>query len=369
MYRLVFSNDFRHISRLRTILISKTTPQPQRYISTTPVLASTSNNPKHQLIASQEILENALTDFKLETELTKARSMQIWTAAMTTFRTRDRFNTGFMIFIENAMNRMEELNVDLEVEAYNQLLDCFPKDKYVTRTYLDIIFPPPYPAMELSLDILTKMEEKGIRPNDNTFSIVYKGFGRASLPLLKCNRIMYWFDRFENHDPYSMKGDIPYTNPLALFDLTCSRIFQEFYQPKHLTVFLEDTNSAFKYVYGYESDSIRKSCESFDPVEKDLIIEGPHLMWLQKHKEHYFTVRELAKNRAAEDEGEVLAIGLTGSGCVRSLEYFVEKLSKKYSNIADATPFYSIKEPDVVKGLVVPSDVFLESDVENLTTV
>ena len=288
---------------------------------------------------------------------------------MNAFKTRDRFNTGFMIFIENAMNRMEELNVDLEVESYNQLLDCFPKDKYVTRSLLDIIIPPPYPALELALDLLTKMEEKGVRPNDDTFKIVYYSFGRASLPLQKCNRIMYWFDRFENHDPYPIKEIIPYKNPLKLFGLTCHRIFQEFYKHEHLHVYLEDPNSKFRFIYGYESDSIKQSCETFDPVENDLIVEGPHLMWLQKHREFYYTVRGLTKDRRAEDEGELLALALSGSGCLQSLEFFVNRLTEKYGNLAEANPFYTVKEPEEAKGLVVPSDVFLESDVENLTTV
>lgn len=362
MFRLIISSNFRYVSRFRT-------HRNLRFLTTTSILSSTSNNPKHQLIATQEILENALTDFRLKKDISKERNLQIWTAAMTTFQKRDRFNTGFMIFIQNAMNRMEELQVDREVEAYNQLLDCFPKDKYVTRTLLDIIFPPPFPAVELALDVLTKMEEKGIRPNDDTFKVVYSAFGRASLPLHKCNRIMYWFDRFEHHDPYPMKDLVPHENPLTLFGLTCNRIFQEFYQREHLCVYLEDPDNKFRYVYGYESDCIRKCCESFDPVENDIIIEGPHLMWIQKHKEYYFTVRGLTKDRSADDEGEVLAIALTGSKCVPSLEYFVEKLSEKYGNIADATPFYVIKEPEVDKGLVVHSDVFLESDVENLTTV
>ena len=288
---------------------------------------------------------------------------------MNTFKTRDRFNTGFMIFIENAMKRMEELNVDLEVEAYNQLLDCYPKDKYTTRSLLDIIFPPPYPAVELCLDLLTKMEEKGVRPNDDTYKVLYFAFGRASLPLHKCVRIMLWFDRFENHDPYPMKAPVPYKNQLKLFSLTCQRVYQELYKDKHLTVYLEDPSSMFQFVYGYESDSIKQSCVMFDPVEKDIIVEGPHLMWLQKHREQYYTVRGLTKDRRAEDEGELLAIALSGSGCLKSLEFFVEKLTEKYSNIAEANPFYAIKVPEEEKGLVVPSDVFLQSDVENLTTV
>ena len=340
-----------------------------RNITTSRILQSTSNNPKHQLIVTQQILENALTDSRTERDLTKEKSMLIWSAAMTAFKSRDRFNTGFMIFIENAMNRMEELNVDLDVEAYNQLLDCYPKDKYVTRSFLDIVFPPPYPALELALDLLTKMEEKGVRPNDDTFRVVYYVFGRASLPLTKCNRIMYWFDRFENHDPYPMKVIIPYKNPLMLFGLTCHRIFQDLYKQEYLHVHLEDPNSKFRYVYGYESDGIKQSCETFDPVEKDIIVEGPHLMWLQKHKEYYYTVRGLTKKQRADDEGELLALALSGSGCLHSLEFFVDKLTEKYSNIAEATPFYAIKEPEEEKGLVVPSDVFLESDVENLTTV
>ena len=57
-------------------------------------------------------------------------------------------------------------------------------------------------------------------------------------------------------------------------------------------------------------------------------------MWIHKHKEYYFTVRGLTKERSAGDEGDVLAFALTGSKCA-SLEYFVVKLSEKCGNVAD----------------------------------
>ena len=296
--------------------------------------------------------------------------MQIWTKAMVTFKNRDRFQTGFLIFIEKALERMEELKVDKEVEAYNFLLDCFPKDKYVTRHLLDIIFPPPFPAVDLALNVLSQMEAKGVTPNEATFDIVFDGFGRASLPLQKCNRIMYWFKRFEHHDPYPIeKKLIPTGNPLSLFGLTCGRIYQDLYKHEDMNVYLEDPNSDYKYVYGFENELIQKSCKAFDPVDNDIIIEGPFLMYLQKHKELYYTVRALTKNREVEEEGELLGIGLTGSKCLHSVQFWIDNVIKKHANVGEATSFYAIKEPEEANKLVLSSDVYLESDVENLTTV
>lgn len=142
------------------------------------------------------------------------------------FMAREKYRKGHVSFIKLALHRMDEFGLEKDLLTYNRLLDIFPKGRFVARRMLDAIWPRSLPQMELALELLTKMEEHGIRPDYNTYMLLIETFGKVSLPVEKCRRIAYWFDKFENADPYKINGELP-SDPLELSRLALSRITGE----------------------------------------------------------------------------------------------------------------------------------------------
>ena len=143
--------------------------------------------------------------------------------AVNQFLAREKYRRGHVAFIRVALQRMDEFGLHKDLETYNKLLNVFPRGRFKPRRMLDAFWPRPLPQMELALDLLTKMEENGVNPSLETYQIVKDVFGRESFPFHKCVRLMFLFDKYENADPYQIKGEIP-TDPVELARLSLKRI-------------------------------------------------------------------------------------------------------------------------------------------------
>ena len=157
---------------------------------------------------------------KKRTEIEKQEQFAL---ALNDFIKREKYHKGHVAFIRIAMQRMDEFGLENDLITYNRIIDIFPRGRFAPKRMLDAIWARPTPQLELCLDVLTKMEENGVRPSIETYDIVKAVFGR-SLPLEKCIRIMYLFDKYKDMDPYEVRSELP-TNPtdlsrLALFRMT-----------------------------------------------------------------------------------------------------------------------------------------------------
>lgn len=139
------------------------------------------------------------------------------------FLTREKYRKGHVPFIRLAMQRMEEFGLEKDLLTYNRVLDVFPKGRFAPIKMIDAFWPRPTPQLELCLEVLTKMEENGIRPSTETYNIVKAVFGR-SIALEKCIRIMYLFDKFRDIDPYEIRTPMLPTDPVALSRLALFRM-------------------------------------------------------------------------------------------------------------------------------------------------
>ena len=171
-------------------------------------------------------------DFSHSDLLDKARRIQNasereqFAAALKDFMKKEKFRRGHVKFIQSAIDRIEEFNLEKDILTYNRLLDVFPKNRFKSRTLFDAVWPKPIPQIDVALRILQKMEENGIRPDYNTYSLLCEIFGRTSFPVQKCVRIAVCFDKYENIDPYKIKGEIP-SNQWEISKLALQRIFGE----------------------------------------------------------------------------------------------------------------------------------------------
>ena len=143
--------------------------------------------------------------------------------ALKEFIKREKFLRGHVDFITLALHRMDEFGLQQDLLSYNRLLDIIPKGRYKPKNLLDSVWPRPLPQIDLALRLLTKMEEHGVRPDFTTYDLLCEVFGKTSLPVDKCVRLAYWLDKYENADPYYIKGALPEAQ-IELSRLTLQRV-------------------------------------------------------------------------------------------------------------------------------------------------
>ena len=143
--------------------------------------------------------------------------------ALQQYLAREKYRRGHVSFITNAMNKMPEFGLERDLITYNRLLDILPKGRFYPKRLLDVLWPRPLPQTELALELLTRMEDNRVWPDQVTYSILLEVFGKHSLPVEKCERILYWFDLYKDADPYWIEGDLP-EDQIDLSKLTLQRI-------------------------------------------------------------------------------------------------------------------------------------------------
>lgn len=139
------------------------------------------------------------------------------------FMSREKYRRGHVTFINMALERMEEFSLEKDLLTYNRLLDVFPKGRYHPKRLLDALWPRSLPQIELALELLTRMEDNGVWPDAVTYSLLIEVFGKRSLPVEKCDRMIYWYDRYKDSDPYWIDGELP-CEELELAKLALQRI-------------------------------------------------------------------------------------------------------------------------------------------------
>ena len=137
------------------------------------------------------------------------KSQESFFDVIDTFLAKDRTRRGHMEFLKTAMTYMEEFGLEKDVEAYNRLLDVFPRGRFDNKTLFDAIWAKKHPQAELALEILTQMEDYWLLPNLDTYDILYDIFGHASQPLQKCRRMIYWYHKLEEMFPNPYPKELP----------------------------------------------------------------------------------------------------------------------------------------------------------------
>ena len=162
-------------------------------------------------------------------ELIKANKPSVdkkeqFSVAIDQFKRQEKYRKGHVELIKVALTQMDRLKLEKDVDVYNKIISIFPEGRFAPKRMLDALWPRSIPQLELSLEILTKMEENGIRPNQETYDILNIIFGKMSLPVQKCIRIAYLFDKYEFVDPYKVyNGELP-SDPVELSQFILNRI-------------------------------------------------------------------------------------------------------------------------------------------------
>lgn len=285
---------------------------------------------------------NSLIDSaKLHGDLEKREQFAV---ALKEFMSREKYRRGHMSFIRVAVHRMDEFSLEKDLLTYNRLLDIFPKGKFVPHRMLDAFWPRSFPQIDLALDLLSKMEDNGVRPDYNTHMLLIEIFGKTSFPVDKCQRIAYWFDKYENADPYWISRDDLPAAPVELTRLALKRINGSTGLITDHKVSLDET-----FIVSGSTRAQVELLRSLSDMEGELLhVEGPHRLWLKDMQLLYYSLRlsSNSQHNTEEREGAVLGVCMCAPGTAASVKEWLGALQDTYPALADATVVYNVQEEE-----------------------
>lgn len=273
-----------------------------------------------------------------------------------TFAEVDKRKRGHLQFIETALRYMKHFRVEKDIDAYNRLLDVFPKGVFVARNIWQVIFNHFPEQQTVALKILQKLEDNKLMPNSDTKRILLEVFGRQSHPVKKYQRIMYWFPKFRNINPFPLPYELP-TDPIQLSELGLKRICEYEAELK----FISDSEDASKDFIASAQSPEQRDLLSQHPPYRSLYVEGPFNLWLRDIKLGYYILRsdpiylgsleddDLEEDEDEEDnfslhqtdpykgdllEGPVYAMCMTNNGTQERLNLWVKKLQEDNPHLA-----------------------------------
>jgi len=302
-----------------------------------------------QTINKQDIIafENAL-----ETEKSKKGFIRV----IYNFMERDRLKRGHLSFIYTALNYLDAFGLEKELDVYNEILEVLPKYKIINRTLLDALWPKPHPQIDAALDLLTKMEDNRIRPDDLTYTILMEVFGKASFPVQKVQRMAFWFDRYENANPYLLSED-DLKDRYKVCELALRRITMD---EENIKVYscedAEDDVYGKSFLIGFQNEEQKEFLATHD-TSKTLYLEGPFYIWMNHIREQYFVLRSeplhIENPLTHEDdtrvrEGMTLGICMSNKMIKDALHSWLKFLEKDNPRLSDFRIIFNVSIPNDV---------------------
>eukprot|EP00795_Rhopilema_esculentum_P009191 gene9191-16865_t len=225
-----------------------------------------------------------------ENALTEERTKEGFVRVVHDFLAKDRLKRGHLSFVSTSLNYMDSFGLHKDLDVYNEILEVFPKYVITNKTLLDALWPKPHPQIDIALDLLTKMEDNGIRPDDLTYTILLEIFGKAGLPVQKAQRMAYWFDKYQHANPY-LVSDEDLKDRFKLCKLALTRMTMD---EENIKVYTceDDPGSIYKksFIIGCQNEEQREFLATHD-ASKTLYLEGPYHIWMNHIKEQYYLLR------------------------------------------------------------------------------
>lgn len=115
---------------------------------------------------------------------------------------------SYVDFVDQAAEKLDELGLEKNLEAYKEILKIFPPGKYCKKSNWDIgLFHAPQQLCAIRL--LEKMEYNKVRPDKEIEKIVIAAFSKFSNVWLKIARMLYWTMKGSNINPYPLPEKLP----------------------------------------------------------------------------------------------------------------------------------------------------------------
>ncbi|XP_053151363.1 evolutionarily conserved signaling intermediate in Toll pathway, mitochondrial [Hemicordylus capensis] len=243
-------------------------------------------SPSRSLVTAEDLFERVSRGIK-----TKATFQE----AVDIFCKHDIRRRGHVEFIYAALKKMPEFGVERDISVYNKILDVFPKEVFVPRNYIQRMFNHYPKQQECGIEVLEQMENYGIMPNKETKFLLLRIFGEKSHPIRKYQRLMYWFPKFKNINPYPVPDPLP-QDPVDLARLSLQRIAADLdakvtvYQFPHVEILDSGKSTDHPHIVGIQSPDQQSFLASHNPG-RPIFVEGPFRLWLKRTCVYYYVLR------------------------------------------------------------------------------
>lgn len=211
------------------------------------------------------------------------------------FIKKDTRRRGHVEFIYAALKKMPEFGVEKDITVYNKILDVFPKEVFVPRNFIQRMFNHYPRQQECGVQLLEQMENYGLMPNIETKVLLVQIFGEKSHPIRKYQRIMYWFPKFKQINPFPVPQQLP-EDPVDLARFSLTRIANDLdakvtvYQLPCTDVTESGEEISLPHIVGIQSPNQMELLAEHNP-NKPVFVEGPFPLWLRKTCVHYYVLR------------------------------------------------------------------------------
>ncbi|XP_064207791.1 evolutionarily conserved signaling intermediate in Toll pathway, mitochondrial [Anguilla rostrata] len=225
----------------------------------------------------------------------ESRTKATFNRVLDVFVKQDIRRRGHVEFIYAALKKMLEFGVERDLAVYNKLLDVFPKEVFVPRNFIQRMYNHYPRQQECGVQLLEQMENYGVLPNVETKVLLVQIFGEKSHPMRKYQRLMYWFPRFKNMNPYPVPHELP-QDPIDLTRISLSRIAADLdakvtvHQLPYTDITESGEEVSQPYIIGVQSPDQRSLLAKHN-TSRPVFVEGPFPLWLRKTCVYYYVLR------------------------------------------------------------------------------
>lgn len=116
---------------------------------------------------------------------------------------------SFADFVERAMEKMDDMGQNKNLEVYKEVLRTFPEEKYWPRGMFDLIglFNPV--EQNAALRLLLKLEKNRVRPDKELEYLIVRRFSKHSIVWQKVCRMNYWMAKLSFIDQNKLPEKLP----------------------------------------------------------------------------------------------------------------------------------------------------------------
>ncbi|XP_055328698.1 evolutionarily conserved signaling intermediate in Toll pathway, mitochondrial-like [Paramacrobiotus metropolitanus] len=219
------------------------------------------------------------------------RNKATFQLAIASFLQRDIRRANHVDFIYAALKRMKAFGVHKDLEVYKDILNVFPKGKFIAQNMWQVEFMH-YPRhQDCAIDVLCEMEHNAVIPDIELYHIILNSFGDRSIVMRKLKRMFYWLPKFKHANPYPVPMLLP-KDPLEQARLALERMSPDL--RREITTFQTSeipTASDKTWVASCICPDQRELISNLPP-DRPLFVEGEFQVYLRDSALKYFILRD-----------------------------------------------------------------------------
>lgn len=211
---------------------------------------------------------------------------------------------GYVDIVNQGLDRMKDLGLERDINAYKELLKVFPEGKFHKKSRFDIgMFHAPQQMSAIRL--IYQMRTNLIRPDKEMEYLVIKAFGKDSDVWLRITRSNYWTMKGRNINPNPLPEILP-EKPHELAKVAVARMVDD----PEASIVVTRTNSIPEaidktWVVFCQSQIQRSIIERLEE-NRVLFVEDHGHTYVDRNSLSYFTLKVYDTETEAEERKRVV---------------------------------------------------------------